>query len=75
MPLDVKNKDKLLEVIKSCIGTKFLGRWSDMASKISLEAVEKVMLEENGRREIDIKRYARVEKVSFFLLKLNLKYV
>lgn len=34
-----------------------------MASKISLEAVEKVMLEENGRREIDIKRYARVEKV------------
>lgn len=63
VPLDVNNKEKLAEVVKSCVGTKFIGRWADMACKIALDAVKTVMLEENGRREIDIKRYARVEKV------------
>ncbi|XP_054286470.1 T-complex protein 1 subunit gamma-like [Macrosteles quadrilineatus] len=63
VPLDVNNKEKLAEVVKSCVGTKFIGRWADMACKIALDAVKTVMLEENGRREIDIKRYARVEKI------------
>ena len=61
--LDRSNKQKLAEVIKACVGTKFISKWSDLACKIAIEAVETVMLEENGRREIDIKRYARVEKV------------
>lgn len=34
-----------------------------MACQISLDAVQTVMTEENGRREIDIKRYARFEKI------------
>lgn len=63
MPLDHTNKKQLLEVICSCVGTKFIGRWASLACNIALEAVETVCLEENGRREIDIKRYARVEKV------------
>ncbi|XP_046686214.1 T-complex protein 1 subunit gamma-like [Homalodisca vitripennis] len=62
-PLDVTDKERLTEVVKSCVGTKFIGRWADMACKIALEAVQTVMLEENGRKEIDIKRYARVEKI------------
>ena len=37
---------------------------SDLACKIALDAVSTVVLEENGRKEIDIKRYAKVEKVS-----------
>lgn len=53
-----------MEVVKSCVGTKFIGRWSDLAVKIALDAVETVTLEENGRKEIDIKRYAKVEKVN-----------
>lgn len=61
--LDRSNKQKLAEVIKACVGTKFISKWSDLACKIAIEAVETVMLEENGRREIDIKRYARVEKI------------
>lgn len=67
VPLDRNDRQKLIEVIKSCVGTKFIGRWSDMACSIALEAVETVMMEENGRREIDIKRYAKVEKVCIFL--------
>ena len=36
---------------------------SDIACEIALEATTTVALEENGRREIDIKRYAKVEKI------------
>ena len=36
---------------------------SDLACEIALEATSTVALEENGRREIDIKRYAKVEKI------------
>lgn len=61
--LDKNDRAKLAEVVKSCVGTKFIGRWSDMACSIALDAVQTVMMEENGRREIDIKRYAKVEKI------------
>lgn len=43
------------------------GIWIDfranLACEIALKATSTVYLEENGRREIDIKRYAKVEKV------------
>ena len=61
--LDVNDRAKLVEVVKSCVGTKFIGRWADMACSIALDAVKTVALEENGRKEIDIKRYAKVEKI------------
>lgn len=49
--------------MSGCIGTKFIGRWSDLAVNIALEAVNTVTLVENGRVEVDIKRYAKVEKI------------
>lgn len=61
--LDRTDRKKLAEVVKSCVGTKFIGKWSDLACEIALDAVHTVMLEEHGRREIDIKRYAKVEKI------------
>ena len=39
----------------------------DLACSIALNAVRTVLKDENGRREIDIKRYAKVEKVFLFL--------
>lgn len=63
VPLDKTDKKKMAEVVKSCIGTKFIGRWSELAVKIALDAVETVTLTENGRTEVDIKRYAKVEKI------------
>ena len=53
----------MLKIINSAINTKALSRWSDMACNIALDAVKIVELEENGRKEIDIKKYAKVEKV------------
>ena len=59
---DVKEMTKIIE---SCIGTKFIKKWSDLACKIAIEATATVSMEERdtGRREIDIKRYAKVEKI------------
>lgn len=54
---------KLIEFLSSCIGTKFLGQYGSFACKLAIKAVQTVYLEENGRKEIDIKRYARIEKV------------
>lgn len=62
-PIDINNPDEMIRIIKSCIGTKFISKWSDLACKIALEAVSCVAMEENGRKEIDIKRYARIEKI------------
>ncbi|KAF6039327.1 CCT3 [Bugula neritina] len=63
MEVDVTNRDDMLRIIKSCIGTKIISKWSDLACTIALDAVSTVSMEENGRREIDIKRYAKVEKI------------
>lgn len=35
----------------------------DFACRLALDAVRTVYAEENGRKEVDIKRYAKVEKV------------
>lgn len=62
-PVDVNNRDMMLKIINSAINTKALSRWSTLACNIALDAVRTVELEDNGRKEIDIKKYAKVEKV------------
>ncbi|ELT92431.1 hypothetical protein CAPTEDRAFT_208085, partial [Capitella teleta] len=63
MSVDVNNRQEMLKIIKSSVGTKFIKKWSDMACQIALDATTTVSVESNGRREIDIKRYAKVEKI------------
>lgn len=63
IPIDVNDKAQMAGLIKSCIGTKFINRWSDLMCGLALDAVRCVAMEVNGKREVDIKRYARVEKV------------
>lgn len=62
-PVDVNNRESLLKIIKSAISTKAINQWSELACGIALDAVRTVELEENGRKEIDIKKYAKIEKV------------
>lgn len=61
--LDKNDRAKMAEVVKACVGTKFIGRWSDLAVNIALDAVSTVACDINGRTEIDIKKYAKVEKI------------
>lgn len=66
-PVDVNNTEEMLSLIKSTIGTKFTSTWSDLMCNLALQAVRCVAIEEEGtgKTEVDLKRYARVEKVSY----------
>ena len=51
-------------LIQSSIGTKFVSRWSNLMCGLALKAVRTVSYDAGGgKREVDIKRYARVEKI------------
>merc|ERR1711944_73083 len=58
--VDINNQGEMIKVIQSCIGTKFISRWADLACEIALRAVKTVTMEDG---EIDTKRYAKVEKI------------
>ena len=62
-PLDLNDNDMLTKIVESCTGTKFIARFSDMLVQLALDAVSTVSTEDMGRKEIDIKRYAKVEKI------------
>lgn len=53
----------MLALIKTAIGTKVVSRWSDHMCKLALQAIRTVAKDENGAKTVDIKRYAKVEKV------------
>lgn len=61
--VDIDNDDELAAIVKASVGTKFLKKWSSLACNIAIKAVRTVACERDGRKEIDIKRYAKVEKV------------
>ena len=62
-PVNINSKEEILNLIKASIGTKLVARWSDLMCNLALDAVRTVAVEdESGRREVDIKRYARIEK-------------
>ncbi|CAH0725014.1 unnamed protein product, partial [Brenthis ino] len=63
IPIDLNDREKVKEVIRSCVGTKYIGRWADLAVDIALDAVSTVTINENGRVEVDIKNYAKIEKI------------
>jgi len=61
--VNVDNNKDLEDVVRSCLGTKMMSRWMDMAIDVSIRAVKTVTTEEFGRKEADIKRYVRIEKI------------
>ncbi|KAG0057670.1 T-complex protein 1 subunit gamma [Gryganskiella cystojenkinii] len=63
IPVNINDKQEMLDLVKTSIGTKFVSRWPDMMCNLALDAVRCVAVEVDGRREVDIKRYARVEKI------------
>ncbi|KAI9204733.1 chaperonin Cpn60/TCP-1 family [Polychytrium aggregatum] len=61
--IDITQRNEVVRLIRSTIGTKFVSQWSDLMCSLAYDAVKTVSLEVNGKKEVDIKRYARVEKV------------
>jgi T-complex protein 1 subunit gamma len=63
-PIDINDDKAMNQLISSSIGTKFVSRWMDLMCSLALQAVRTVTWEAgNGKTEVDIKRYARIEKV------------
>lgn len=64
LPIDINDNKAMYSLISSSIGTKFAARWSQLMCSLALDAVRTVSWDVgNGKREVDIKRYARIEKV------------
>lgn len=63
-PVDINNDKAMYSLISASIGTKFVSRWSELMCNLALKAVRTVSLDVGGgKKEVDIKRYARVEKI------------
>jgi T-complex protein 1 subunit gamma len=69
-PINTSDDEEMLALIKTSIGTKFVVRWSGLMCELALKAVRIVAQDESGVgvggggiKTVDIKRYARVEKV------------
>ncbi|BDA43590.1 T-complex protein 1 subunit gamma [Coccomyxa sp. Obi] len=63
-PIDTNDREQMLKIIASCIGTKFTSRFGTLMPELALDAVSTVTVEQpGGGREIDIKKYAKVEKL------------
>merc|ERR1712227_1134975 len=61
--IDLDDAVAVRKVIQSCVGTKFIAKWSDLACDIAMDAVKTVTMTAGNKKEIDIKRYAKVEKI------------
>eukprot|EP01059_Diplonema_ambulator_P015175 TRINITY_DN26281_c0_g1_i1.p1 TRINITY_DN26281_c0_g1~~TRINITY_DN26281_c0_g1_i1.p1 ORF type:complete len:564 (+),score=243.54 TRINITY_DN26281_c0_g1_i1:50-1693(+) len=63
--VDLNDDTMMSEVVNSCLGTKFVGRYGDLATQLAIQAVRKVQRNDpvTGNYEVDFKRYAKVEKI------------
>ena len=64
-PLDVNDREQLASVVKACLGTKFNGNQEELMCKLAVDATLRVARTDSrtGHKDIDIKRYAKIEKV------------
>jgi len=68
VPVDLANREQMLSIVQSCIGTKFSSRWGAQMVDMALTAVLRVVTDvedgtAGGKKEVDIKRYVKTEKV------------
>ena len=62
-PINMENDDDLSKIVNSCIGTKFASKWGKLIVNLAVKAVRTVYRKEGDNVEIDVKRYAKVEKI------------
>lgn len=63
--IDVNDRTQLEDVVKACLGTKFNNRQEALMCSLAVDATLRVCRDDphTGRKEIDIKRYAKIEKI------------
>ncbi|MCQ2819199.1 MAG: T-complex protein 1 subunit gamma [archaeon] len=68
IPVDINNQEAVMDIVQSCLGTKFASKWGNLISDLALKAVNIVHNKESHVFDCDIKKYARVEKIPGGLL-------
>lgn len=64
LPVNINDDKAMYRLISSSIGTKFVSMWSELMCNLALKAVRTVSHDVGGgKKEVDIKRYAKVEKI------------
>lgn len=64
-PIDVDDREQLMNIVTSCIGTKYTSRFGPLMGNLALDAVMCVAVDNgDGTREVDIKKYAKIEKIA-----------
>ncbi|KAF8026378.1 hypothetical protein BT93_F2999 [Corymbia citriodora subsp. variegata] len=64
MSVDVNDRASMLGLVKSSIGTKFTSQFGDLIADLAIDATTTVGVDlGQGLREVDIKKYIKVEKV------------
>lgn len=62
--VDITDRVQMLNICRSVVGTKFVSHFGDLVCNLALDAVTKIVITRpNGIKEIDVKRYVRVEKI------------
>mmetsp|Transcript_9827 Transcript_9827/g.18352 ORF Transcript_9827/g.18352 Transcript_9827/m.18352 type:complete len:552 (-) Transcript_9827:399-2054(-) len=62
--IDVNDREQMLKVVNSCIATKFTHRFGSLMADLALDAIQTISTDlGDGRRDIDVKNYAKVEKI------------
>lgn len=61
--IEVDDEKQLSALVKSCLGTKFMTRYHDLMVGIALDAVKTVKVSVDGKPIMDIKNFAKVEKI------------
>ena len=59
----IKGKGRNMSDLDQILLTFVFSRWMDLACDMAIKAVRTVHMERDGRTEIDIKRFAKVEKI------------
>jgi len=63
-PVNVEDPEAIRDIVRGGIDTKFSSRWGSLISDLAIKATKTVcIIHPDGRKEIDIKRFAKVEKI------------
>jgi len=62
--VDTNSQEAMREIVGAAIDTKFVSRWGHLITDLAIKAVQTIVVEKDGRKEIDVKRFAKVEKLS-----------
>ena len=63
LTVDPTDPQVIKNLVKSSFGTKISSRFGERMVEMAIQATETVLIKKAGKYEIDLKRYAKVEKI------------